>query len=80
MKFDDTITPYDVAEALGRTGKLKSPAPTESATFSSVCHRALQLLHCQLRVGRTDPNLQPFLVRKVATRGPFGVVAKGLAA
>ena len=65
MKLNDSISTYDVAEALqGETGKFeKWPAPTENAIFVT-CQPGHSII--SLEWAGSEPNLQPFLVRKVA--------------
>ena len=50
MKLNESITTYDVAEALqGETGKFESNQPQRRALFRYVPARTL---YCQLGVGR----------------------------
>jgi len=57
MKLNDSITTYDVAEALqGETGKFEVTSPNGEP----ISLRPARTLYCQLGVGGSEPNLQPF--------------------
>ena len=64
MKLNDSITTYDVAEALqGETGKFEVTSPNGERYFVS-CQPGHSIV--SLEWAGNEPNLQPFLVRKVA--------------
>jgi hypothetical protein len=64
MKLNDTITTYDVAEALqGETGKFEVTSPNGERYFVT-CQSGHSI--ASLEWAGSEPNLQPFLVRKVA--------------
>ncbi len=64
MKLNDSITTYDVAEALqGETGKFEVTSPNGERDFDS-CQPGHAIV--SLEGAGNEPNLQPFLVRKVA--------------
>lgn len=63
MKLNDTITTYDVAEALqGETGKFEVTSPTGERYFTT-CLPGHSIV--SLESAGPEPNLQPFVVRKV---------------
>jgi hypothetical protein len=64
MKLNDSISTYDVAEALqGESGKFEVTSPNGERYFVTT-----QPGHSivSLEWAGSEPNLQPFLVRKVA--------------
>jgi hypothetical protein len=64
MKLNDSITTYDIAEALqGETGKFEVTSPSGERYFVTV-----QAGHSitSLEWAGAEANLQPFLIRKVA--------------
>jgi hypothetical protein len=64
MKLNDSITTYDIAEALqGEQGKFEVTSPTGERYFVT-CQPAHSITSIEW-VGN-EANLQPFLVRKVA--------------
>ena len=64
MKLNDSITTYDIAEALqGEQGKFEVTSPTGERYFVT-CQPGHSIISMEW-VGN-DANLQPFLVRKVA--------------
>jgi len=64
MKLNDTITTYDVAEALqGEHGEFEVTSPTGERYF--VTAQPGQSI-TSLESAGTEPNNQPFVVRKVA--------------
>jgi hypothetical protein len=49
MKLNDSISTYDVAEALpGETGKFEVTSPNGETLF---CYVPARTLHCQFRMG-----------------------------
>jgi len=70
MKLNDSITTYDVAEALqGETGKFEVTSPNGERYFVT-CQPGHSI--ASLEWAGNEPNLQPFLVRKVAQ--PIGTL------
>ena len=68
MKLNDSISTYDVAEALqGETGKFEVTSPTGERYFVT-CQPGHSIV--SLEWAGSEPNLQPFLVRKVAQPRP----------
>ena len=64
MKLNDSITTYDVAEALqGETGKFEVTSPNGERYFVT-CQPGHSIV--SLEWAGSEPNQQPFLVRKVA--------------
>jgi hypothetical protein len=64
MKLNDSITTYDIAEALqGETGKFEVTSPSGERYFVTV-HPGHSIT--SLEWAGNESNLQPFLVRKVA--------------
>jgi hypothetical protein len=64
MKLNDTITTYDIAEALQEeTGKFEVTSPNGERYFVN-CQQGHSIV--SLEWAGNEPNLQPFLVRKVA--------------
>jgi hypothetical protein len=64
MKLNDSITTYDIAEALqGETGKFEVTSPNGERYFVT-CQPGHSIV--SLEWAGNEPNLQPFLVRKVA--------------
>ncbi len=64
MKLNESITTYDVAEALqGETGKFEVTSPNGERYFVT-CQPGHSIV--SLEWAGSEPNLQPFLVRKVA--------------
>src|SRR5882672_3435877 len=64
MKLNESITTYDIAEALqGETGKFEVTSPTGERYFVT-CQPGHSIV--SLEWAGNEPNLQPFLVRKVA--------------
>ena len=64
MKLNDSISTYDVAEALqGETGKFEVTSPNGERYFVT-CQPGHSIV--SLELAGADTNLQPFLVRKVA--------------
>src|SRR5215472_11433680 len=64
MKLNDSISTYDVAEALqGETGKFEITSPNGERYFVT-CQPGHSIV--SLEWAGAEPNLQPFLVRKVA--------------
>jgi hypothetical protein len=64
MKLNESITTYDIAEALqGESGKFEVTSPNGERYFVT-CHPAHSIV--SLEWAGNEPNLQPFLVRKVA--------------
>jgi hypothetical protein len=64
MKLNDSISTYDVAEALqGETGKFEVTSPNGERYFVT-CQPGHSIV--SLEWAGSEPNLQPFLVRKVA--------------
>src|SRR5580700_8495992 len=64
MKLNDSISTYDVAEALqGETGKFEVTSPTGERYFVT-CQPGHSIV--SLEWAGSEPNLQTFLVRKVA--------------
>ena len=64
MKLNDSITTYDVAEALqGEQGKFEVTSPTGERYFVT-CHPGHSISSIEWAGG--ESNVQPFLVRKVA--------------
>ena len=64
MKLNDSITTYDVAEALqGESGKFEVTSPNGERYFVT-CLPGHSI--ASLEWAGNEPNLQPFLVRKVA--------------
>ena len=64
MKLNDSITTYDIAEALqSETGKFEVTRPTGERYFVT-CQPGHSIT--SLEWAGNEPNLQPFLVRKVA--------------
>ena len=64
MKLNDSITTYDIAEALqGETGKFEVTSPTGERYFVT-CQPGHSIANFEW--AGSEPNLQPFLVRKVA--------------
>src|SRR3984957_13809072 len=64
MKLNDSITAYDIAEALqGETGKFEVTSPTGERYFVT-CQPGHSIV--SLEWAGSEPNQQPFLVRKVA--------------
>jgi hypothetical protein len=64
MKLNDSITTYDIAEALqGETGKFEVTSPNGERYFVT-CQPGHSIV--SLEWAGSDPNQQPFLVRKVA--------------
>jgi hypothetical protein len=64
MKLNDSITTYDIAEALqGETGKFEVTSPTGERYL--VTAQPGQSI-ASLEWAGNEPNTQPFLVRKVA--------------
>jgi hypothetical protein len=62
MKLNDSISTYDVAEALqGETGKFEVTSPTGERYFVT-CQPGHSIV--SLEWAGSEPNLQPFLVRK----------------
>ena len=64
MKLNDSITTYDVAEALqGESGKFEVTSPNGKRYFVT-CQSGHSIV--SLESAASETNLQPFLVRKVA--------------
>ncbi|MBZ5613796.1 MAG: hypothetical protein LAO23_07295 [Acidobacteriia bacterium] len=64
MKLNDSITTYDIAEALqGEQGKFEVTSPTGERYFVT-CQPGHSI--SSIEWAGNEPNLQPFLVRKVA--------------
>jgi hypothetical protein len=64
MKLNDTISTYDVAEALqGEIGKFEVTSPNGERYFVT-CQSGHSIV--SLESAASETNLQPFLVRKVA--------------
>ncbi len=64
MKLNDSISTYDVAEALqGETGKFEVTSPNGERYFVT-CQPGHSIV--SLESAASETNLQPFLVRKVA--------------
>jgi hypothetical protein len=64
MKLNDTITTYDIAEALqGEQGKFEVTSPSGERYFVT-CQPGHSITSLEWAGG--EQNLQPFLVRKVA--------------
>ena len=64
MKLNDSITTYDIAEALqGENGKFEVTSPTGERYFVT-CQPGHSI--SGIEWAGSEPNLQPFLVRKVA--------------
>ena len=64
MKLNDSISTYDVAEALqGEIGKFEVTSPNGERYFVT-CHAGHSIV--SLEWAGDEPNPQPFLVRKVA--------------
>jgi hypothetical protein len=64
MKLNDSISTYDVAEALqGETGKFEVTSPNGERYFVT-CQLGHSIV--SLESAASEINLQPFLVRKVA--------------
>lgn len=64
MKLNESITTYDIAEALqGENGKFEVTSPTGERYFVT-CQHGYSIV--SLEWAGSEPNLQPFLVRKVA--------------
>ena len=64
MKLNESITTYDIAEALqGEQGKFEVTSPTGERYFVT-CHPGHSI--SSIEWAGSEPNLQPFLVRKVA--------------
>ena len=64
MKLNDSISTYDVAEALqGEIGKFEVTSPTGERYFVT-CQSGHSIV--SLESAASETNLQPFLVRKVA--------------
>jgi hypothetical protein len=64
MKLNDSISIYDVAEALqGEIGKFEVTSPTGERYFVT-CQSGHSIV--SLEWAGDEPNSQPFLVRKVA--------------
>ena len=64
MKLNDSISTYDVAEALqGETGKFEVTSPNGERYFVT-CQPGHSIV--SLEWAGSEPNRQPFLVRKVA--------------
>jgi hypothetical protein len=64
MKLNDTISTYDVAEALqGEIGKFEVTSPSGERYFVT-CQSGHSIV--SLEAAASEANLQPFLVRKVA--------------
>jgi hypothetical protein len=64
MKLNDSISTYDVAEALqGETGRFEVTSPNGERYFVT-CQPGHSIV--SLEWAGSEPNLQPFLVRKVA--------------
>ena len=64
MKLNDSISTYDVAEALqGETGKFEVTSPNGERYFVT-CQPGHSIV--SLESATSETNLQPFLVRKVA--------------
>jgi len=75
MKLNDTITTYDVAEALqGETGKFEVTSPNGERYFVT-CQPGHSI--ASLEWAGSEPNLQPFLVRKWPSLSPRRVVPEG---
>jgi hypothetical protein len=64
MKLNESLTTYDIAEALqGETGKFEVISPNGERYFVT-CQQGHSIV--SLEWAGSEPNLQPFLVRKVA--------------
>jgi hypothetical protein len=64
MKLNESISTYDVAEALqGENGKFEVTSPNGERYFVT-CQPGHSIV--SLEWAGSEPNLQPFLVRKVA--------------
>ena len=64
MKLNDTISAYDIAEALqGESGKFEVTSPNGERYFVT-CQPGHSISN--LEWAGNEPNLQPFLIRKVA--------------
>lgn len=64
MKLNDSITTYDIAEALqGENGKFEVTSPTGERYYVT-CQAGHSISSIEWAGG--EQNLQPFLVRKVA--------------
>jgi hypothetical protein len=64
MKLNDSISTYDVAEALqGEIGKFEVTSPNGERYFVT-CQLGQSIV--SLESAASEVNLQPFLVRKVA--------------
>ena len=64
MKLNESITTYDIAEALqGESGKFEVTSPNGERYFVT-CHPGHSI--SSLEWAGNEPNQQPFLVRKVA--------------
>jgi hypothetical protein len=64
MKLNDTITTYDIAEALqSESGKFEVTSPNGERYFVT-CQAGHSISSLEWAVN--EPNLQPFLIRKVA--------------
>lgn len=64
MKLNDSISTYDIAEALqGESGKFEVTSPNGERYFVT-CMPGHSI--SSIEWAGSEPNLQPFLVRKVA--------------
>src|SRR5205807_8027245 len=78
MKLNDSISTYDVAEALqGETGKFEVTSPNGERYFVPMQPGTSIII---LEWAGSEPNLQPFLGRKVAHRVTREVGSKSSAA